>query len=356
MRSLIIFIAAWVIAIGLLLLLSLPIPVGNFIAHLPGGRLLLWPVASVFLGVLSWGLNILNDSIVFRKRSFAFLIFFNVFALFISVVVFLFLMRWTTTLFGFTHLINVFASLSDSFSKIHFWGLMLYILVVQGVLDFITQMTHMIGSRTLVHIILGYYRQPKTEERVFMFLDLQGSTAVAERLGHEQFCRLIQDCFVDLTQSALIHEVEIYQYVGDEAILTWNKAKATQNANCIQIFYDFNNTLLKKSAYYLKKYQYCPVFKAGLNMGEVAVAEVGTIKRNIAYLSDVLNTASRIEHLCNEIGKTLLISEEVKQMLGDQVTDYKMEFADEIKLRGKNKLVKIYSVEKIISDTDHSKK
>ncbi|MBY0377275.1 MAG: adenylate/guanylate cyclase domain-containing protein [Gammaproteobacteria bacterium] len=346
MKNLFIFTGAWAVAIGLLILLSVSIPEGTFISHLPGGRVLLWPLASILLGLVSWGLNFINDSIPFRKKSFIFIVFFNVFFLFISVLLFLLLVRATTTMiFGFSTLAQVFLSMLTTFLKLHFWALMLYILVVQGILNFIEQMANMIGPRILFHIILGHYRQPKTEERIFMFLDLQGSTTVAERLGHEQFCRLIQDCFADLTQSALVHEVEIYQYVGDEAILTWDKAKGFKEANCLRVFYDFNDTLATRSSYYMKKYQYLPVFKAGVNMGKVAVAEIGTIKRNIAYLSDVLNTAARIENLCNEIGKPLLISEEVKTRLGE-VSGYEMQFTDEIKLRGKNKLVKIYSVER----------
>lgn len=348
MKNLLIFTSAWLVAIGLLILLSVPIPEGAFVSHLPGGRLLLWPLASILLGMVSWGLNFINDSAAFRKKSFIFLVLFNVFSSFVSVLLFLFLIRAATTMiFGFSSFSQVFSSMLATFLKLHFWALMLYILVVQGIFNFIEQMANMIGPRILLYIILGHYRQPKTEERIFMFLDLQGSTTVAERLGHEQFCRLIQDCFADLTQSALAHEVEIYQYVGDEAILTWNKAKGFKEANCLRVFYDFNDTLTKRSSYYMKKYQYLPIFKAGVNMGKVAVAEIGTIKRNIAYLSDVLNTAARIESLCNEMGKSLLISEEVKVMLGE-VSGYEMHLTNEIRLRGKNKLVKIYSVERIL--------
>lgn len=345
MKNLLIFISTWLVALGLLILLNVQAPEGAFVAHLPGGRLLIWPLASIILGLVSFGLNLINDSIRFRKKSFIFIIFFNIAALFVSAIILLLLIRMIATLFGFANIEQVFSATAETFLRAHFWSLVLYMLVVQGIINFIDQMANMIGPRILRNIIFGHYRQPKTEERIFMFLDLQGSTTVAERLGHEQFCRLIQDCFADLTQSALMHEVEIYQYVGDEAILTWNKEKGCKKANCLRVFYDFQDVLAKRTDYYLKKYQHRPVFKAGVNMGSVAVAEIGTIKRNIAYLSDVLNTAARIESLCNEIGKSLLISEEVMHMLGN-VSGYTMQFTKEIQLRGKNKLVKIYSVER----------
>ena len=346
MKKLDFFVGAWLLAIGLLLLISVNTPMGVFVAHLPGGRLFAWPFVSIILALASWGLSFMNDSLLIRRQNFLFLIAFNVIALLCSGIAILFFIHFAAVTFGFANLSQALARIASTMVQVHFWALILYVLTIQAIISFMQQMANMIGPRVLANIILGRYRHPKTEERVFMFLDLKGSTTIAEKLGHEKFCRLIQDCFFDLTQSALAHELEIYQYGGDEAILTWDKKRGSDNANCISVFYDFNEALMRKREYYLSHYEFVPRFKAGVNVGAVTVAEVGTIKRDIAYLSDVLNTAARIEGLCNKLGKRLLISEEVKKMLVN-ISQYKVEFADEIKLRGKNKLVKIYSVERL---------
>ena len=47
-----------------------------------------------------------------------------------------------------------------------------------------------------------------------MFLDLVGSTKIAERLGHKTYSRFIRHCFHDLTDIVLRYKAEIYQYVG----------------------------------------------------------------------------------------------------------------------------------------------
>lgn len=91
-----------------------------------------------------------------------------------------------------------------------------------------------------------------------MFLDLKGSTTHAERLGHPAFCRLIQDCFHDLTDSAIEHQVEIYNYVGDEAILTWTIPDSTRNANCIAIYFHFKQALEKNAGDYQQTYSLHP--------------------------------------------------------------------------------------------------
>ena len=118
-----------------------------------------------------------------------------------------------------------------------------------------------------------------------------------------------------MTESAIAHEVEIYQYVGDEAVLTWEMEPGLRDNNCIYVFYDFDAALRERRDYYDELYGLMPEFKAGVNAGEVMVAEVGVLKREIAYHSDVLNTAARIQSKCNELGHDLLVSASLQALL-----------------------------------------
>jgi adenylate cyclase len=200
-----------------------------------------------------------------------------------------------------------------------------------------------IGPNVLVNLLLGKYHIPSEENRVFMFLDLKSSTTIAEEIGHIKYSQFIQDCFADLTESAIIHEVEIYQYVGDEAVLTWKSDNGFKRNNCIYTYYDFQKSLEDKKAYYLKKYGIFPEFKAGVNAGPVVVTEVGIIKREIAYHSDVLNTAARIQGKCNELNSKLLISGEVKDSLLPD-TNLIVEDAGVFELKGKQIEVQLFKV------------
>jgi len=137
---------------------------------------------------------------------------------------------------------------------------LIYLGVVSSILGLIRQMVNMVGGRVLRNIILGKYHNPKDEERIFMFLDLKSSTTHAEKLGHTRFCRLIQDCFHELTDSAIKRKVEIYQYVGDEAILTWTMKDGIKDSNCIKVYFDFQGELEKKSDYYQQQYGLILVF------------------------------------------------------------------------------------------------
>lgn len=219
-----------------------------------------------------------------------------------------------------------------------------YIVSVDIFMFILRQVNLFLGNNNLWRLLLGKFYTPHEEERIFMFLDLQSSTTHAEKLGHIKYSKMIQDCFNDLGVVAE-NEAEIYQYVGDEVILTWKLRDGLRNQNCINAFYSFKNQLFKKKEYYFEKYKCMPFFKAGLNEGIVTVTEVGKYKKEIAYHGDVINTASRIQGKCNELNQELLISGNLKDKLGNtRITFGKL---DSIALKGKEKKVPLYAVHDI---------
>jgi adenylate cyclase len=198
------------------------------------------------------------------------------------------------------------------------------------------------GPGNLAKLLLGKFHHPREEERIFMFLDLKSSTTHAERLGHIRYSQLIQDCFHDLSV-VTDQEAEIYQYVGDEAVICWELKKGLDKNNCVQAFFAFDGYLQTRANYYREKYGFVPEFKAGMNVGLVTVAEVGEIKREIAFHGDVLNTAARIQGKCNEFGKRILISEYLHEYLKND-SELKSESLGSAELRGRKGTVGIYSV------------
>ena len=172
---------------------------------------------------------------------------------------------------------------------------------------------------------------------------IPSSTAIAEKLGHIKFSQLIQDCFNDLT-IVRDYKADIYQYVGDEVVLSWSMANGLANLNCIKAYVKFQNLLESRSNFYKKKYGFVPFFKAGLNVGDVTIAEVGQIKREIAFHGDTLNTAARIEGKCNDYNKSLLFSQPFKELIEDK-KELPINLVGEIMLRGKAQPLKIYSID-----------
>lgn len=224
-----------------------------------------------------------------------------------------------------------------------FWSLIVYIGLASFVSSFLKIATERFGPGVFLKILLGTYKKPLEEKRIFMFLDLKGSTSIAEQLGHFKHSKFIQDCFFDLNSVVLKYGAEIYQYVGDEAVLSWPYKKGISNNNCILVFFAFQNRLLKKKDYYLKTYGIVPEFKSGVHGGTLMATEIGFVKKELAYHGDVINTASRIQGKCNNYEVSILVSEALSKDLTYH-QDLIIEAVDDVLLKGKKEPIKIYTI------------
>ncbi len=203
------------------------------------------------------------------------------------------------------------------------------------------QVNLFLGNNNLWRLLRGKFYTPREEERIFMFLDLKSSTKHAETLGHIKYSKMIQDCFNDLGV-VIENESEIYQYVGDEVILRRKLQDGLRNQNCINAYFNFKQRLDNRKEHYVNNYNCIPHFKAGMNAGVITVAEVGKYKKEIPYHGDTINTAARIQGKCNELKQELLISENLKEHLGN--TRFNFNKLDGIALKGKEEKMRMYAV------------
>jgi adenylate cyclase len=225
-----------------------------------------------------------------------------------------------------------------------------YTLVIIVIVNFFLEVSQKFGPGNLWNLFIGKYHSPVVEDKIFMFLDLKDSTGYAEKLGHIRYSRLIQSCFHDLNSVVTRHNASIYQYVGDEAVLMWDKNHPGAAQDCVSLYYGFAALLQKKARKYEKLYGFVPEFKAGINQGTVTAAEVGSVKREIAFHGDVLNTAARIQKVCNQYKKKLLASESFAELL-DAHSKYKKILIGYVPLKGKSVPVNVYSIEPLSTQT-----
>ncbi|QQS37551.1 MAG: adenylate/guanylate cyclase domain-containing protein [Ignavibacteriales bacterium] len=222
----------------------------------------------------------------------------------------------------------------------------IFIFAIAGslIINFTWQISRMLGKGVLTNVILGRYRRPAIEKKVFMFLDLKSSTMLAEKLDPYSYSRLLQEFFNDITDPVINHSGQIYQYVGDEVVLMWNADDGIKNNNCVNCFRSILSNISRKQEQYLNHFAFVPEFKAGIHIGDAVVTEVGELKKEIVYHGDVLNTASRIQSECNKLGVSLLISNDVAKALNnDESIQLKSE--GKILLKGKEKEVELFSVQ-----------
>ncbi len=218
-------------------------------------------------------------------------------------------------------------------------------LVLVGI-QFVVLVSRLLGPTVVLNYLMGRYNQPIEEERIFMFMDLRSSTTIAERLGHMKWHRFLNDFFYDVARPIRRSHGEVYQYVGDEVVISWPKQGGIRNLNCINCFFDIYHLMKRRREYYLKTYGFEPIFKAGYHVGKVVVGEIGDFKREIVFHGDVVNTASRIQMECNARNRRLLLSSTLLNQLNLK-NHYVSEYIDKMVLRGKEEEIELYSLDPV---------
>ncbi|RKR05713.1 adenylate cyclase [Flavobacterium sp. 90] len=216
-----------------------------------------------------------------------------------------------------------------------------YCLIVYVFITLFQVFRRRMGKNYFESLLRGNYMIPVVEYRIFMFLDMYSSTTAAEEAGHYNYSLLLQECFNDLSELLPKYNAEVYQYVGDEAVLTWKVSEGFDRQQCIELYEKFSIRLLERKQFYQKKFGLKPKFKASVNEGLVTVAEIGQIKTEIAYHGDVLSTAARVRDLCNSFKADLLITNSFYEQLS-HANQENFIVAGTTLLRGKKKSVTIY--------------
>ncbi len=216
---------------------------------------------------------------------------------------------------------------------------------VSFLLSLVLQVNRVLGPGTLVALFLGKYVRPQHEERIFLFLDITDSTSIAEELGPLKFSDFKNNFFHDVAGPILATRGEIYQYVGDEVVVTWPFAIGKSNGNCLRLFFLIDDVIRSRKSIYLTRYGIVPKFKAGLHGGPVVTAEIGSLKRTIVHSGDTLNTTARIEGQCRPLGHRLLVSRSLlwQCALPEGLTTTEV---GEVSLRGKSESVILVAVER----------
>ncbi len=227
-------------------------------------------------------------------------------------------------------------------NPVHLKNILLWSLVV-CLTQFFIQVNNKFGHGVLIDFIKGTYRKPRKEKRIFMFVDLKSSTTIAEKLGNEKYHELLKDFFRDITNPILYNLGEIYQYVGDEVVISWTFRNGVEEKRCIECFFAMQSSIERRSQKYFEQYGLIPEFKAGMHFGRVTAGEIGVIKREITYSGDVLNTAARIQSKCNELGTNFLTSQSLIDQL-KPLKKYHHKSLGKISLKGKENEVELCTI------------
>lgn len=170
------------------------------------------------------------------------------------------------------------------------------------------EINRLLGPGVLPALLTGRYHRPRREDRVFLFADIEGSTALAERIGDLEFHRFLAAVFSDWAEPVGDARGETHRYVGDEIIVTWPLARGVKQARCLACVFAMRDAIEARADWYVDQFGMVPKFRAALHCGPIVTGEMGDQRKEIVFLGDTVNTTSRMQAACRERNVPLVLS------------------------------------------------
>jgi adenylate cyclase len=212
-------------------------------------------------------------------------------------------------------------------------------------INFIFSVNQLLGPGVLLSFVAGRYNQPRVEERVLLFIDLESSTRIAERLGEVRFLVFLNRFIADVSEAIVGERGEIHKYVGDEVIITWKRAAGLRDARCIRGCFEALARLERQAPEYESAFAVRANFRGALHCGPVVIGELGVIKQEIALIGDTMNTAARLQQACRDTGHRVLASAGLIEAIGTLPPGIIARALGPLPLRGKASALEIYALE-----------
>jgi adenylate cyclase len=191
----------------------------------------------------------------------------------------------------------------------------LYAFGTSAIMVFVLRVRELLGSDVFFSLLTGRYRNPVPEERVFLFIDLVGSTAFAEEYGDLRTQQYLGSLFATFAEQVRRHKGAIDDYIGDAAIITWPLKHGIKDGRCVRCLFDILANIESNSDVWLKVYGQVPRLRAALHGGSVITAEIGVDHHKITYFGDTVNTTARLEGLSKALDRQVLMSSDLADLM-----------------------------------------
>ena len=174
---------------------------------------------------------------------------------------------------------------------------------------------HFIGIETLFQLMLGTYHRPVIQKKVLLFLDINNSTDLAERLGMVRTQSLLGKFLFDVSKPITDCGGDIYLYKGDGLIALWPWGDAVKEDKILRAIDAIFGAVRHERANYQQQFGVVPDLRIGVHGGDVVVSEQGDTKRAIGIYGSTINISARMEEAAKAHGVSCVISGDVAHAL-----------------------------------------
>jgi adenylate cyclase len=172
-----------------------------------------------------------------------------------------------------------------------------------------------LGRDPAARVLAGTVLRGEVEsvEAVLFYADLRSFTPLADTLPGREVVALLDDCFDCMVRPVSRHGGEILKFMGDGllAIFPTDERKRAENcASALAAASEALDLMVTLTARREKAGKLTPALNIALHVGTVQYGNVGTDARlDFTVIGPAVNEASRIQALCKDLGRELLVSQ-----------------------------------------------
>jgi adenylate cyclase len=181
-------------------------------------------------------------------------------------------------------------------------------------------------------------------ELSILFSDIRGFTSISEANEPEEVVEMLNEYLTRMVDILLAHGGTLDKFIGDAVMGFWNAPAPDPNhaQHAVACAVEMVEETARLRAEWEASGKASIRIGVGVNTGEAVAGNIGS-ERVFGYtvIGDAVNLASRLESKNKDYVTEIIISEFTMARIGG---DFQTVYLDEVKVKGKEKAVKIYEV------------
>lgn len=195
-------------------------------------------------------------------------------------------------------------------------------------------------DKKIVENILNNEQNTSTQKMVsILFLDIEWFTDMSEKIPPKELLKTTNKIFSTFNDIILKNNGTIDKYIWDSIMVFWDEDHASNHAFlACKTAIELQKSLKKINGFLSKKIN----IRIGINSWEVIIGSIGDENfSDYTILWDDVNLASRLEWINKYYATKIILSENTYLQVKN---DFKIRELDNIKVKGKEKGIKIYEL------------
>ncbi|WP_053005719.1 adenylate/guanylate cyclase domain-containing protein [Kiloniella spongiae] len=190
--------------------------------------------------------------------------------------------------------------------------------------------------------------QMRRQNVAVLFIDIQGSTTIAEKLDPERVVAILQSFYSRMAKVIFSYNGSIEHFAGDSLLAIFGMPEAGNKdaVNALKCSYDMTEELDRWNQKRIEQGRQKIVADISVHYGEVVLGDIG-VRESMSFtvIGDTVNTTSRLQELCRKFDKRVLVSEDVlKQAETEGLKSWRDYYCHEgtHKVRGREEAISVY--------------